>query len=87
MSEIGEILKTMIWTDSLPDHAWPNPNDQAYRQEMMRLRALLEAAPEDPELAPLRSMVLAADVGSEAHMDALTAASDVLGSELRRAPQ
>lgn len=78
MSDIGEILRTMIWTDSLPDHAWPSPSDQAYRQEMKCLRVLLEAAPEDPELESLRSMVLAAQVGSEAHMDALTTASEVL---------
>ncbi|WP_431858754.1 hypothetical protein [Azospirillum sp.] len=87
MSEIKEILRTMIWTDSLPDHAWPRPSDQAYRQEMMRLRALLEVAPEDPELDPLRSMVLAAEVGSERHMDALTAVSGALDSELGRAPE
>ncbi|MBK4717638.1 hypothetical protein JJL56_02030 [Azospirillum sp. YIM DDC1] len=87
MSEIREILRTMIWTDSLPDHAWPRPSDQAYRQEMMRLRSLLEAAPEDTELEPLSSMVLAVEVGSEAYMDALTAVSDALGSELGRAPQ
>lgn len=80
MSEIREILKTMSWIDSLPDHAWPHPSDQAYQQEMMRLRALLEAAPEDPELEPLRSMILAAEVGSERHMDALTAAADAAGS-------
>ncbi|KAA1053143.1 hypothetical protein FH063_003062 [Azospirillum argentinense] len=53
----------------------------------MRLRSLLEAAPEDTELEPLSSMVLAVEVGSEAYMDALTAVSDALGSELGRAPQ